>query len=58
MNSLRREAESEAGLAAEDLQETWRLLDSEEALEAFLDLPRRTPEDFLPRPLVARPVRS
>lgn len=46
MHSLRTEAESEAGLAADDLQETWRLLDSEERLEAFLDLPRADAEDF------------
>ena len=46
MNSLRTETESEAGLAVDDLQETWRLLDSEERLEAFLDLPRADAEDF------------
>ncbi len=46
MTSLRRETESEAGLAVDDLQETWRILTSEERLEAFLDLPRAEAEDF------------
>ena len=46
MNLLRNEGESAAGLALDDLQETWRLLDSEERLEAFLDLPRAEAEDF------------
>lgn len=46
MNSLRHEGESAAGLAADDLHETWRLLDSEERLEAFLELPRADAEDF------------
>jgi len=44
--SLRREAENEAGLAADDLRETWRLLAPEDRLEAFLDLPRPEAEDF------------
>ncbi|MFM8559136.1 MAG: magnesium transporter [bacterium] len=46
MTSLRREAESEAGLAADDLRETWRLLAPEDRIEAFLDLPRPDAEDF------------
>lgn len=46
MTNLRTESESAAGLAADDLQETWRLLDTEERLEAFLDLPRADAEDF------------
>ena len=46
MPTLRTETESEAGLAAGDLQETWRILDAEERLEAFLDLPRQDAEDF------------
>ncbi len=46
MNSLRNESESAAGLAVDDLLETWRLLDIEERLEAFLDLPREEAEDF------------
>ena len=46
MNSLRKEAESEAGLAVEDLQETWRILAPEDRLEAFFDLPRSEAEDF------------
>ena len=44
--SLRREAESESGLAADDLRETWRLLAPDDRLEAFLDLPRPEAEDF------------
>src|SRR5215471_12015137 len=44
--SLRREAESETGLAADDLRESWRLLAPEDRLEAFLDLPRPEAEDF------------
>jgi len=44
--SLRREAENEAGLAADDLRESWRLLAPEDRLEAFLDLPRPEAEDF------------
>src|SRR5437763_9103108 len=44
--SLRREAENESGLAADDLRETWRLLSPEDRLEAFLDLPRPEAEDF------------
>ena len=46
MNSLRNEAESEAGLAVDDLQETWRILSPEDRLEAFFDLPRSDAEDF------------
>jgi magnesium transporter len=46
MPTLRTETTSEAGLAAGDLQETWRILDPEERLEAFLDLPREDAEDF------------
>jgi magnesium transporter len=46
VNSLRKEAESEAGLAVEDLQETWRILAPEDRLEAFFDLPRSEAEDF------------
>ena len=46
MHSLREESQSEAGLATDDLQETWRILDPEERLEAFLDLPRAEAEDF------------
>lgn len=46
MTSIRKEAESEAGLALDDLHETWRILDAEERLEAFLDLPRAEAEDF------------
>lgn len=46
MTSLRKETESEAGLAADDLQETWRILTTEDRLEAFLDLPRAEAEDF------------
>ncbi len=46
MNSLRKEAESEADLAVEDLQETWRILSPEDRLEAFFDLPRADAEDF------------
>ena len=46
MPTLRTETKSEAGLAAGDLQETWRILDPEERLEAFLDLPREDAEDF------------
>ncbi len=44
--SLRREAENESGLAADDLRETWRLLAPEDRIEAFLDLPRSEAEDF------------
>jgi magnesium transporter len=44
--TLRREAESEFGLAADDLRETWRLLTPEDRLDAFLDLPRPEAEDF------------
>src|SRR5499427_9160261 len=44
--SLRREAESEIGLAADDLRESWRLLAPEDRQEAFLDLPRPEAEDF------------
>ena len=44
--SLRREAESETGLAADDLRESWRLLAPEDRLEAFLELPRPEAEDF------------
>ena len=47
MHSLREESQSEAGLATDDLQETWRILDPEERLEAFLDLPRAEAADFL-----------
>lgn len=46
MNSLRNEGESEAGLAVDDLQETWRILAPEDRLEAFFDLPRADAEDF------------
>jgi magnesium transporter len=46
MDSLRNEAQSQAGLAVDDLLETWRLLSSDERLEAFLDLPRAEAEDF------------
>jgi len=46
MTSIRREAESEAGLVSDDLRETWRLLETDERLEAFLDLPRPEAEDF------------
>jgi magnesium transporter len=46
MNSLRKEAESESGLTAADVVETWRLLAPEDRLEAFLDLPRTEAEDF------------
>jgi len=46
MDSLRREAQSDAGLEVDDLLETWRLLDIEERLEAFMDLPRDQAEDF------------
>lgn len=46
MDSLRREAESPSGLAADDLRETWYLLAPEDRLEAFLDLPRPEAEDF------------
>lgn len=46
MNSLRNEAESEAGLAVDDLQETWRILAPDDRLEAFFDLPRADAEDF------------
>src|SRR5262245_60785400 len=44
--TLRREAESESGLAADDLRESWRLLAPEDRNEAFLDLPRPEAEDF------------
>jgi magnesium transporter len=44
--SLRREAESETGLAADDLRESWRLLAPDDRLEAFLELPRPEAEDF------------
>jgi magnesium transporter len=44
--SLRREAESETGLAADDLRESWRLLAPEDRVEAFLELPRPEAEDF------------
>ena len=46
MTSLRKEAESESGLTGADLVETWRLLEPEDRLEAFLDLPRTEAEDF------------
>ena len=46
MTSIRKEAESEAGLAVDDLLETWRILTPEDRLEAFLDLPRAEAEDF------------
>ena len=46
MTSIRREAESESGLVSDDLRETWRLLEADERLEAFLDLPRPEAEDF------------
>ena len=44
--SLRREAESEAGLAADDLRESWRLLAPDDRLDAFNSLPRHEAEDF------------
>ena len=44
--TLRREAESEFGLAADDLRESWRLLTPEDRRDAFLDLPRSEAEDF------------
>jgi len=44
--SLRREAESEAGLAADDLRESWRLLAPDDRLDAFISLPRHEAEDF------------
>ncbi len=34
--TLRKEAQSEFGLTASDLEETWRLLTPEDRLEAFL----------------------
>ncbi len=46
MTSLRREAESESGLALDDLRESWRLLAPEDRLEGFIDLPRPEAEDF------------
>jgi magnesium transporter len=46
VTSLRRESESEFGLAADDLRESWRLLTAEDRVEAFLDLPRPEAEDF------------
>ena len=46
MTSLRKEAESEAGVTSSDLIETWRLLTPEDRLEAFMDLPRPEAEDF------------
>ena len=46
MTSLRREAENDSGIAADDLRETWRFLAPEDRLEAFLDLPRPEAEDF------------
>ncbi len=46
MTSIRKEAESQAGLAADDVLETWRILTDEDRLEAFLDLPRAEAEDF------------
>jgi magnesium transporter len=46
MSSIRKEAESEAGLAVEDLLETWRILAPDDRLEAFIDLPRAEAEDF------------
>ena len=46
MTSLRREAESESGLALDDLRESWRLLAPEDRLEGFVDLPRHEAEDF------------
>jgi len=46
MDSLRKESESEAGLAVDDLLETWRLLAPDDRLEGFLDLPRAEAEDF------------
>jgi len=46
VTSLRNEAESEAGLDVDDLQETWRILAPEDRLEAFFDLPRAEAEDF------------
>src|SRR5215831_14695919 len=44
--SLRKEAESESGVTASDLVETWRLLTPEDRYEAFMDLPRPEAEDF------------
>ena len=44
--SLRREAESESGLAADDLRESWRLLAPDDRLDAFISLPRHEAEDF------------
>jgi magnesium transporter len=46
VNSLKNEAESEAGLAVDDLRETWRILAPEDRLEAFFDLPRADAEDY------------
>ena len=46
MTSIRKESQSEAGLAVDDLLETWRILTTEDRLEAFLDLPRAEAEDF------------
>src|SRR5207249_9550375 len=44
--SLRREAESESGLAADDLRESWRMLAPADRLDAFISLPRHEAEDF------------
>ncbi len=46
MDTIRKESVSEADLHLEDLQETWRILDPEDRVEAFLDLPRAEAEDF------------
>jgi magnesium transporter len=46
MTSLRKEAESESGITASDLIETWRLLTPEDRFEAFMDLERPEAEDF------------
>jgi magnesium transporter len=46
MDTIRKESVSEADLHLDDLQETWRFLDHEDRLEAFLDLPRDEAEDF------------
>ncbi len=46
MDTLRKEAQSEVGLAVDDLLETWRILTPDDRLEGFLDLPRSDAEDF------------
>ena len=56
--SLRKEAESESGITASDLTETWRLLTPEDRFEAFIGPPAAGSGGLLPRSLRARSARA